>query len=507
MSLATRLSAFFLIALALVLTGFSGTLYVLARTYLVRQLDERLQQALETLEASVDIEPGGLEWEPADRRMTLGMEPGESAVRWAVRDGKGALVDRSSNSRPGKFPAGWAPESWPRDPVDGTVFGAAPGWRLAGRRLSLEELLKQGRGHPNDEPGYEVPYTELVLTVGLSPVPVEATLSRLGLTLTLLTVGVWSAAATMGRRLCLRALAPMSRMAKAATAMTAADLGRQLPAPGTHDELDELGQAFNDLLERLHEAFDAMSEAYEHQQRFAGDASHQLRTPLAALLGQVQIALRRDRSPEEYRRVLELVRAEGTRLREIVESLLFMAQPDDNRPEPQSVDLTEWVPVHLRRWSAHPRAADLHFERNGPPSLGVRIHGPLLAQLLDNLMENAFKYSRPGTPVIVRVGREGGSAFLGVEDQGYGLAAEDVKHVFEPFFRTEQARRDGQSGVGLGLAVAARIAATLGGSLDVKSEPEVGSLFTLRLPEVPLPEIQGDLASEIWPEKEIGRHA
>ena len=148
MSLATRLSAFFLVALALVLAGFSGTLYLLARTYLVGQLDERLQLALDTLEASVDIEPGGLEWEPADRRMTLGVEPGTGAVRWAVRDGRGAPVDRSANASPGSFPARWAPAAWPTNPADGTVFGAAPGWRLAGRRLQLAELLRQGRGHP-----------------------------------------------------------------------------------------------------------------------------------------------------------------------------------------------------------------------------------------------------------------------------------------------------------------------------------------------------------------------
>jgi two-component system OmpR family sensor kinase len=488
MSLATRLSAFFLIALALVLTGFSASLYLLARTYLVRQLDERLQQALDTLEASVDIEPGGLEWEPSDRRMTLGVEPGDSAVRWAVRDGKGASVDRSSNSRPGQFPGNWTPQAWPRDPVDGTVFGDAPGWRLAGRRLRLEELLKQGRGHPNDEPGYEVPYTELVLAVGLTPVPVEVTLGRLGLTLVLLSLGVWSAAAVIGRRLCLRALTPLSRMAKAATAMTAADLGRQLPAPGTRDELDELGQAFNDLLERLHEAFDQMSEAYEEQRRFAGDASHQLRTPLAALLGQVQVALRRDRSPEEYRHVLEVVRTEGVRLRQIVESLLFMAQPDGTRPEPQEVDLTFWLPDQLSRWSAHPRATDLHCEIRAISPLGVRVHGPLLSQLLDNLLENACKYSLPGTPVIVRVCKQSGLAVLGVEDQGSGLTTEEARHIFEPFFRTELARLDGQPGVGLGLAVVARIAAAFGGSVGVRSEPGVGSLFTVSLPEIPIHE-------------------
>ena len=82
-----------------------------------------------------------------------------------------------------------------------------------------------------------------------------------------------------GRWLCLRALAPVSRMARAATAMTAADLGQRLPAPGTGDELDELGRAFNDLLDRLNEAFVRLNEAYDRQRRFAGDASHQLRTP------------------------------------------------------------------------------------------------------------------------------------------------------------------------------------------------------------------------------------
>jgi signal transduction histidine kinase len=271
-------------------------------------------------------------------------------------------------------------------------------------------------------------------------------------------------------------------MAGAAGAMTAADLGRRLPDPGTGDELDELGRAFNALLERLHEAFVRLNEAYERQRRFAGDASHQLRTPLAALLGQVQIARRRDRSPEEYRRVLDLVQEEGARLHQIVETLLFLAQPERADLPTGVVDLAAWVPDHLRRWSDHPRAPDLHAEIAEDTPLGVRAHPALLAQLLDNLLENACKYSDPGTPVAVRVWRERGSVALGVEDRGCGLTAEDLSHVFEPFFRAEQARRASRSGVGLGLAVARRITATFGGKLDVQSEPGVGSLFVVRLP-------------------------
>ena len=493
MSLTTRLSLFFLAALALVLTGFSGTLYLLAWTYLDRQLDERLQRALDTLVAAVDIETGGLEWEPSDRKLLLGVGHGPEEVRWVVRDGTGGLVDRSANAGLGGFPTGWTPGSWPAAPPEVTAFDATPRWRLAGRRLRLEELLRQGRGHPNDEPGYEAQYKVLVLVVGLMPAPLEATLGRLGLILALLTVGIWASSAVAGHWLCLRALAPLRHMAKAAGAMTAADPGWRLPGPGTGDELDELGRAFNDLLERLHEAFDRLHEAYERQRQFAGDASHQLRTPLAALLGQVELARRRDRSPEEYRRVLELVQAEGARLRQIVDTLLFLAQPDGADLPARSVDLAGWVPDHLRRWSAHPRSADLRAEVVGEPPPIVWVHPTLLAQLLDNLLENAFKYSLPGTPVIIRVWRENRSVALAVEDAGCGLSAQDVAHVFEPFFRAERARRDGQSGVGLGLAVARRIATTLGGTLGLRSEPGKGSEFVLRLPEEVNPDEQREM--------------
>jgi two-component system, OmpR family, sensor kinase len=482
MRLATRLSAFFLIALAVVLAGFSGALYLLARSYLVRQLDERLMNALDTLEASVDIEPGGLEWEPADRRMTLGVDHAPAAVRWAVRDREHYLVDRSANANTAGFPAGWQPRFWPSSPTDATAFGGISGWRLAARRLRLDELLRQGRGHPNDEPGYEVQYPELVLIVGLEPAPVAATLSWLGVALATLSTIVWLAAAVAGGWLCRQALAPVHRMARAATAMTAADLGQRLPAPGAGDELDDLGRAFNDLLDRLNEAFIRLNEAYDRQSRFAGDASHQLRTPIAALLGQVQVALRRDRSSDEYKRFLGRVESEGTRLRQVVESLLLLAQPDGDQPEPTVINLRQWLPDHLERWAIHGRAADLRAEAIGDDSLCVLAQPALLGQIVDNLLENACKYTQPGTAISVRAWRENTTVAVGVEDRGSGLNTDELPHVFEPFFRGDSARRDGQPGVGLGLAVARRIAASTGGTLDVESSIGTGCLFVLRLP-------------------------
>jgi signal transduction histidine kinase len=102
--------------------------------------------------------------------------------------------------------------------------------------------------------------------------------------------------------------------------------------------------------------------------------------------------------------------------------------------------------------------------------------------LLDNLFDNACKYSRPGTTIVVRLASEPGVTTLAVEDRGCGIAAEDLPHLFEPFYRSSRAREAGLPGAGLGLAVAARIAAAFGGRLEVESSPGGGARFLLRLP-------------------------
>ena len=114
-------------------------------------------------------------------------------------------------------------------------------------------------------------------------------------------------------------------------------------------------------------------------------------------------------------------------------------------------------------------------------------HRPLLGQLLDNLMENACKYSEPGTPIIIRTWPEPGAVALAVEDRGCGIPPEDLSRVFEPFYRAESARQLGHAGVGLGLAVARRIALTHGGTITAESTPGRGSRFVVRLPRAPAP--------------------
>ncbi len=466
MSLTTRLLLFFLGTLAVVLAGFSTTLYVLARTYLTHQVDERLAAALETLDAAVDREGPGLEWDAKDRHLTLGRDRGSDQVRWLVRDDHGRRVDASDNLDDSQLAEVLRVHKKSDSPLAKTGDGQT--WRIV--QLRVDDSAAEEKIPPNR-------HAKLVLTAAVPLDPMQRLLLNLAVALGILSVTVWVLAALGGRLLCRKALLPISRMARAARGISAAALDQRLPTLATGDELADLSRAFNDLLARLQESF-------ERQQRFTGDASHQLRTPLTAMQGQVEVALRRARSPEEYERVLELVRDQSVRLRQIVEMLLFLARADaESRPPPlERVDLPAWLRDHASTWADHPRFADLHLDLPVDVTLWVDVHPPLFGQLVDNVWDNACKYSSPGMPITLSAGRAADSVFLSLEDHGCGIAEDELAFVFEPFFRSRHARHTGVGGVGLGLAVVQRIATVLGGKATFESAFGRGTTFRMFLP-------------------------
>jgi heavy metal sensor kinase len=482
MDLTTRVTAFFLAALAVALAGFSTALILLARTYLQRQADERLESALATLVASIEFHQTALEWEPNERLVTLGQGLEADQVRWMVRDEVGTLVGRSRNLDP-ESPLCRLSQGETRE--RGAVrarFGGHP-WRVIQRRVTPPGADREaGAAGPRPLPPYL--HRALLLTAALDVSPAEAALATLVRSTVGLSIGLWLAAALAGRWLCRRALRPVTRMVEAAGTMSGDAPAERLPVAPTGDELEDLGDAFNGLLARLEESF-------LRQRRFTGDASHQLRTPLTAMLGQVEVALRRPRDPDEYRRVLALVRDQAAHLNQLVESLLFLSRADAESalPDLEALDLGSWHAAHRRVWAASPRAADIRVACGDGPH-PVRVHPTLLAQLLENLVDNAAKYSTPGTPITIEVGRENGSGrvTLAVTDRGAGIDGAELEPIFEPFYRSPEARRTGTRGVGLGLSVAQRIAGSFGGSLTVASERGRGSRFVLQLPEAEGPD-------------------
>lgn len=476
MTLSTRLSLFFLAALAFVLVGFSTCLYICAHYYLNRQANERLQADLNTLTAAAEIEAHGVEWEPHQRRLALGRHEDSDTLRWVITDDQGRFVDCSPGSADLVSEGLNAAREVP-DHRGVEVAYQGQSWLLAQRRVDGPPG-RQGPETVEDHPAASPKtYPALIFQAAVSLEPVRATLRGLAFVLMALSLGLWLSAALLGRRLCRRALRPLTSMAQTARTLSAEDLARRLPSPGTGDELDDLGNAFNDLLARLNESF-------ERQRRFTGDASHQLRTPLTAMLGQVEVALRRSRAPEEYQGALRSVHRQALQLREIVEMLLFLARADAEArlPHLETINLSSWLEERTKAWSEHPRHADFLVEILPDQGLWVRVQTPLLAQLVDNLLDNACKYSEPGTTIRIKAWGEPGAVCLCVEDQGAGIHADDLPHLFEPFYRSPHARRHGVSGVGLGLAVARRIAEAFAGRVLVDSELGQGTRFTLQLP-------------------------
>jgi len=235
----------------------------------------------------------------------------------------------------------------------------------------------------------------VVLTVAVADAPVAAELRHLMLAMAGISTVIWLTAAFWGRLLCRRALAPITKMAASARSVrrTATD-GPLLEVAPSRDELEDLGRAFNELLADLRLSL-------ERQHRFTGDASHQLRTPLTAMLASVEVALRQVRSPDEYQRVLSVVRRRGGQLRQIIESLLFLAraESDCHLPDAETIDLAGWCRSWLDSWADHPRASDLAIQI-GEGATPVLANPALLGQVLDNRLDNACKYSQPGSPIL-----------------------------------------------------------------------------------------------------------
>ena len=477
MRLGTRLTWFFLASLAIVLAGFSIALYAMAAQHLHRQEVERLESALNTIAAAAEIGPEGVEWEPAERSLSFGRRTLEGQFVWRVGDQQGNRIDGSASgeldSLLSQLRGGVRHSHRPRMTLD----TGGTNWWVISRRL--------GRPGPANSSARILPitqgrYSALVLGVAASTAPTRATLRNLGLTLLGLSVAIWSIALAVSQHVCQVALRPLTAMAETANAMGGDDPGRRLPTPATGDELAELGRSFNALLDRL-------GESLERQQRFTGDASHQLRTPLTALQGQVEVALRHDRPLEEYQRVLTLVRSKTRHLRQIVEGLMFLSRADAEarRPDLERFSFEDWLRTYLEAWP-NSRRDDLVLvsDQTNLGNDSVLAHPPLLGELLDNLLDNAAKYSPLGTPIKVRLHHGPNSIDLTVSDKGPGIDPIDQPHLFRPFYRAEAERIRGTVGTGLGLSIADRIAQVLGGQVSAEPIPGPGATFRLRLPTV-----------------------
>jgi heavy metal sensor kinase len=315
-----------------------------------------------------------------------------------------------------------------------------------------------------------------IVQVGMPLRRTEATLDRYLHTLLVLgPLGV-GLAALGGAAIAGVALRPVDRMTRTARRIGGEDLTRRIDRTGSGDELDRLAETLNEMLARLDQAF-------AQTRRFAADAAHELRTPLAALRGSIEVALRGDRTPDEYRRVLASDLEEVERLIRLSEDLLLLSRALAG-PEPTRarVDLE---PLLLEVFDVGARlgqAAGVAVRIEAAAPATVRGDAAALRRALGNLVENAVKYTPRGGKVELSLAVEDGAAVVTVADTGIGVEPADAERIFEPFVRLDAARSRDTGGAGLGLAIARSVVVAHGGTLTVESRAGSGSRFTIRLP-------------------------
>ena len=470
MSLTNRVCLFFLAALGIILAVYSLVFYTVTREHIDDQFASEMRGVLNSLIAAAEVEETEVKWQPLEHAIDVGVHDEFGEVHWVVLGDDNLIVEQSRS--PELDFISLAKSNADRRFVQSNKTAQTDtldDWVLMSQRVSAPRPVRLDR--ELDE------FDQLTVVVGRSTVPRDTILFRLTLLVTLLPLLAWSIAALLGRWVVRKALRPVAAMAKQAQEITGTDFQSRLSHGDTGDELTELGTAFNRLLDRQQAAF-------EQQRRFAGDAAHELRTPITVLLGQIDVTLRRPRSEGEYQANLELLRTQTQSLQEIVESLLFLARSDADSDSPQlrSIELEHWLETQSSTWSDQSRSADLRLDIRLSEQVRVRATPALLGRVVNNLVFNAMKYGEVGTPVVIRASEENGQTLIQVIDSGSGIAAVDLPQLFDPFFRSSEARRRGIAGTGLGLAIASRIATTLGGHLECESTPGKGSCFTLRLP-------------------------
>ncbi len=280
-----------------------------------------------------------------------------------------------------------------------------------------------------------------------------------------------------------RSLRPLRRIAMTADAIVAGDLGARVPDAPRRNEIGRVATALNRMLAENQAAFAARDSTESRLRQFLADASHELRTPLTSIRGYAELFRRgADRRPDDLARVMRAIEDEATRMSQLVEDLLLLAQLDDARPLVlHRVALDDLVEAAIDAARAVEPDRPIHFELAQRP-LTAEVDEGRIRQVLDNLLANIRQHTPAGAPAFLSLRTSDGQAVLTVEDTGPGVPERDRDVVFDRFSRPDESRHRDLGGAGLGLAIVRSIVTAHGGTIELRAAQPHGSVFEIRLP-------------------------
>jgi heavy metal sensor kinase len=318
-----------------------------------------------------------------------------------------------------------------------------------------------------------------IIQVGVSLTQLHTTLQNITLELLMIAPFVLLLSAAGSYWLSARAFRPIDRLARTAQRIKDGDVKQRVPVPYTHDEVQRLAMTLNEMI-------DSLDRSLTRQRRFVSDASHELRTPVAAIRSMTDIALFEPMAQEKYTAVLRTINAEAERLGHLISDLLALARADEGQTRLEKEEVRLDVLIDAVAANAEPLANEknitLHVHADKPvTTLGDEAR---LIQMAMNLLDNAITYTPKGGSITLSVQEEHGQARLTVQDTGVGIAPKHLPHIFERFYRIDPAHaHTEQNNSGLGLSIVEWVVRAHNGTITVDSQPGKGSTFTILLPQ------------------------
>ena len=389
---------------------------------------------------------------------SAGPRPLEDYVRVLKASGE-VIVETPGMNRliaSGTFPPAPSADEMPQEGVElklrnGRTFRLISAWANIGAAADHEQYLVQ---------------------VALDVSNDEIMMSRFRRNLLVLLLAGVAFACLAGVFIARKSLQPLEEITQATKRVTASQLHERMIPNGWPKELASLANGFDQMLDRLEDSFNRLSQ-------FSGDLAHELRTPINNLRGEAGVALSQARTQEEYRCVLESSLEEYARLSRLIDNLLFLARADGTMTSVNRSPFDSRKAIEAVRDYYEALAEDRGIEVVCEGEATVDADPVLFRQAVSNLLANALNYTPRGGKVTISVAQRGGRVALAVADTGCGIAPENLPKIFDRFYRVDASRSQLPQGIGLGLAIVKSIMALHGGTAGVESEVGRGTTLTL----------------------------
>ena len=455
-SIRSQLISLYVALLSLIFICFGAYIYWGFQAYLLHSLDQTLDRRAQQIASTIlaELPSRGIDYVANEIQARYSPELNERVIR--ITDADRRIVYASKNA------ASLRPIS---ATLEGRTHRDEKGAGAKLRVVVLPYALPDGRAY--------------TVEVGAPEAPIENALRGLMVMLAVGFLVLLGIAIAGSYSLLSRTLRPVDEIVRAAEGITYKNLSERLPVPRTGDEFERISEALNRMIQRLDEAFQIAT-------RFSGDASHELRTPLTVIRGEMESLLEESSHSDDTRQRLGEILVEMERLAWIVEGLLLVSRLESGeaRGEVRTLDLGVHTGLVADQMEPLAEEKEIGLRRNLAPGVYVVGDEVRLKQVVVNLLDNAIKYTPLGGTITVTVSSLSDKARLEVSDTGIGISENAQRHVFERFFRSEEARSSQIEGTGLGLAIVHSIVEAHQGSISITSAGGKGSSFVVTLPQI-----------------------